>query len=302
MMRSMFPAAVPQMPIEPAPETAFAVYTALMALTTAGMLAWWAGRRERRASPVLPLLVLGGAISGLMEPWLDNVVLYRWPPEQDLAAFEAFGRTVPIFVIVGYAWFCGGLLFFAARALEASPTPRRVWTILGVVAVVDFVAIGLSAWIGVSDFFGDPPMEIARYPLWWAAIDGLDVVLGGTLVLLLAPHLRGAQRLWLVLVPSVALGGAAGIVSWPVSIAINSQWSTGAKWACATATIGLGLAAVHAIAQALPRLLAASRAASDEADPGVQVLHGAGGLEGLGAPHALESLDAVEHDLQQQRA
>jgi hypothetical protein len=290
---------VPPMPVEQAPETAFAIYTALMVLVTGGMLAWWAVRRDRRASAALPLLILGGALSGLMEPWLDNVVLYRWPPEQDLAAFEAFGRTIPIFVIVGYGWFCGGLLFFVARALEAAPTARRVWAMLGIVAVVDFVAIGLSAWIGVSDFFGDPPMEIARYPLWWAAIDGLDVVLGGAIVLLLVRHLRGARQLWLVLVPPIALGGAAGVVSWPVSIAINSQWSMPAKWACALATIGLGLAAVHAIAQTLPRL---ARLSADEADPGVEVLERPRGLEGLGAADALQGLDAVEHHVEQQRA
>jgi hypothetical protein len=141
-----------------------------------------------------------------------------------------------------------------ARYLRRGITARKLWGLLGVVCVVDFLAIGLSAWIGVSDFFGDPPLEVLDYPLWWAAIDGLDVVLGGALVLLLAPHLRGRSQVWFVLLPPVALGAATGIVSWPVSIAINSQWSDPAKYACAAATIGLCLACVHGLTKVLPPL------------------------------------------------
>jgi len=85
--------------------------------------------------------------------------------------------------------------------------------------VIDFVAIGLSAWIGVLEFFGDPPMKIAGFVVWWAGIDALQVVLGATLAVFLVPALRGAQQLWLVLIPSVVLGAAAGIVGWPISTA-----------------------------------------------------------------------------------
>lgn len=246
---------VPAMPVRDSPDTALIVYTALMILVTAGFFVWWAlSPAERRFGAALPLILVGGMLSGLMEAWLDNVVLVGWPPDQDLPSFEAYGRSVPIFVPIGYGWFCGGLLYVTARSFQAGVDARKIWTILGIVAVVDFVAIGLSSWLGILEFFGDPPMEVAGYPLWWAGIDGLDVVLGGAIVFLLLPHLRGAQRLWLVLVPSIALGAASGIVGWPVSTAINSQWSMEAKYACAVASIVLSLACVHAIARGLPRL------------------------------------------------
>jgi hypothetical protein len=62
-----------------------------------------------------------------------------------------------------------------------------------------------------------------------------------------------------LIVPSIALGASAGIVGWPVSTAINSQWSMIAKYVAALASIGLSLACVHFFARALPHLARAAR-------------------------------------------
>jgi hypothetical protein len=237
------------MPIHSAPRTAFVVYTVLMAAVTGGLLLWWFLSRERSRGFALPLLLAGGAISSLLEPFLDNVVLVWYPPHQNLGAYQAFGRTVPIFVPIGYAWFCGGLLYFAARMYERGIRARQVWGLLGAVAVIDFVAIGLTTWIGVMGFFGGPPLDIAGYPLWWAAFDGPDVILGGAVVLLLLPRLEGRQQLWLLVIPSLVLGGVSGAVGWPITTALHSQWSSGAKLIAAAMTIGLGCAIVHSVAR-----------------------------------------------------
>src|SRR5947209_2797749 len=95
------------MPIHAAPQTGYVVYTALMAAITGGLLVWWAARR--RGDALLPLMLAGGALSAAFEPLYDNLVLFWYPPHQQLWAFHAFNRTVPIFVVIGYAWFCGGL-------------------------------------------------------------------------------------------------------------------------------------------------------------------------------------------------
>jgi len=253
--------AVPVMPVRDNPDAALIVYTVLMIVLTAGLLAWWlSSPAERRVGPALPFLLLGGALSGLMESWLDNVVLVGYPPEQNLPVLESFGRSVPMFVPIGYAWFCGGLLYVMARYFQRHGIRSRdVWSILGAVVVVDFVSIGLSSWIGVLEFYGDPPMKVLGYPLWWAGIDGLHVILGGSLLLIALDHLRGRAQAWLILLPSVALGASSGIVGWPVSTAINSSWSDPAKYLCAFASIGLSLACISVIARTLPRIVALSR-------------------------------------------
>lgn len=242
-----------EMPVHEAPEAAFVVYTVLMVMLTVGILAWWAVSAERRKEPALPLLLLGGAVAGLAEPFLDNVVLFWWPPEQQTELFRAFGRTIPLFVPVGYAWFCGGLLYVAAKVYDRGARAAHVWMLFATVALVDFVAIGLTAWLGIAGFFGGAPMRIAGFPLWWAAIDGVDVILGGAVVWFLAPVLRGRRQLYLVLVPPIMIGMAGGGIGWPVSTALNSGWSTPAKWAAAAVTIGLGLSIVHLVAQVVER-------------------------------------------------
>lgn len=246
---------VPTMPVREAPQGALVTYTLLMVAITLGFLIWWAVK-ERKRGPALLLFLVGGALSGLMEPWLDNVVLVGYPPEQITPVFVAFERAVPIFVPIGYAWFCGGLLYLLYLAFSQEFTARRIWALYGIVAVIDFVAIGLSSWLGILEFFGNPPMKIAGFVVWWAAIDALQVVCGATLAVFLVPALRGTQQLWLTLIPSVVLGAAAGIVGWPVSTALNSDWPMWAKYICALASIGISLSCTHFVAQSAPRIAA----------------------------------------------
>jgi preprotein translocase subunit SecY len=118
-------AGVPEMPIRDSPNNALIIYTVLMVVVTSCFLLWWARTAaERKIGPALPLIVVGGVISGLMEAWLDNVVLVGYPPHQALPVIEAFGRSVPIFVPIGYGWFCGGLLYVVARSFQRGITRR----------------------------------------------------------------------------------------------------------------------------------------------------------------------------------
>jgi len=222
-----------------------------MFVITVGLLAWWAVSSERRRGLTFPLILLGGAFSGFVEPFLDNVVLFWWPPHQNLPTFEAFGRSVPMFVPIGYAWFCGGLLYFTARFYAAGPTRARVWAVLAAVVVVDYVAIAVTTWVGVAGFYGDPPLNLGGYPLWWAAIDGVDVVAGGAVVFVLAPRLRGWSRLWLVIAPAIIIGAAGGAVGWPISTALNSGWSSTTMLLAALVTLALAGGIVHLVAGAV---------------------------------------------------
>jgi hypothetical protein len=126
---------------------------------------------------------------------------------------------------------------------------------------VDFVAIGLTTWIGVMGFYGRPPLDIAGYPLWWAAFDGSFVILAGAVVFMLLPRLKGRNLGWLLVIPTLVLGAVSGAVGWPVTTALNSQWSTAAKLVAAAMTIALGCSIVYGVA----RRIAKPAAGSDEA-------------------------------------
>jgi hypothetical protein len=255
------------MPVRDSPDGALAFYTVLMIVITSAFVIWWLrSRSERSVGVALPALLVGGAVSGLMESWLDNVVLVGYPPEQNLPVLESFDRSVPIFVPIGYAWFCGGLLYLTARyLLRGNATRPAVWKLYAAVGFVDFVAIGLSSWIGVLEFCGHPPMKVFGYPIWWAGIDGLHVVLGGILVAVLIQHLHGARQWWLVFLPSIVLGAASGIVGWPISTALNSSWGDPGKYVCACASIALSLVVVHFLATNVHRISSGTSPAPTDA-------------------------------------
>jgi hypothetical protein len=240
---------VPPMPINPEPATANDIYLTIMVAVFAGMLIWWFFSNDRKTiGPALPLLLVGGLLSAMAEPFLDNAVLFWYPPHPDLPSVAAYGRDLPIWVPLGYAWFCGGLAYFVGRQFHRGVTRRQVWAIAGGVALVDFLAIGATSWLNVAGFYGDPPLDVAGYPLWWSPFDVSIALLGGTLVMHLLPRLQGRQRWYYVAVAPVAVGGACGIVSWPIATALNSSWSSEAKLIAAVMTIGIGLLVINTVA------------------------------------------------------
>jgi hypothetical protein len=119
--------------------------------------------------------------------------------------------------------------------------------------VIDFVAIGLTSWLNIAGFYGGQPFNVAGYPLWWGAVDTANVLLGGALLYYLIPRLRGARRLYLLLIPMWVTGATAVAVAGPVAIALNSRWSMTGKVFAALFTIALGVGIVDLVASHLGR-------------------------------------------------
>jgi protein-S-isoprenylcysteine O-methyltransferase Ste14 len=63
------------------------------------------------------------------------------------------------------------------------------------------------------------------------------------------PYLQGARRLWLLILPSFTYASTLGSTTAPVSLALNSGWSTPMVWAGGTATMLMCMIAVHVVAQ-----------------------------------------------------
>lgn len=236
----------PTMPIHHEPATAYAVYTVLMTAITVGLLVYYAtSKSERKLGPLLPLLLAGGAISALYEPVFDNLILYWYPPHNSFQAFAMWGRSIPWFVPIGYAWFCGALPYLAYRIYRRGVTARQVWQLLAVVMVIDAVAISTAGWLHTSGFFGSQPFNLwGEYPLWWAGIDGPHVIVGGAILYLLIPRLQGRSLAVLLLVPTFTLGLIAGVCAWPVALALHSGWSDVPTHIAGALTFAFGMALV----------------------------------------------------------
>lgn len=242
------------MPIHVAPATAYLAITVGMGAALVGLLVWWARAREYdRTGLVMPLLFLGVAIGSLIqEPVFDNVALYWYPPHNGWALYEAFGRTIPAYIPIGYAGFFGGVSFVEYRLIARGGTARTVWRLFAVSLVIDALATAFVSWINAGGFYGDQPFNVAQYPLWFAFVDAPTTIVNAIALLLLVPVLKGRRRLFLVLLPIITYSAVNGAVDPPAALALHSGWSSAATWVLAACSIAIGCAIVYACSLVAP--------------------------------------------------
>lgn len=239
------------MPIHPAPEPAGAIFLAGTTLILVAMMLHWyfAGEYKKRGF-ILPLVFIGTGFSAIMvEPIFDNTLLYWYPAENPLAVFTAYERTIPWFVPLGYAWFFGGTAYLLQRLFANGVTKTRIWQLFALTIFTDWIAVSICEWIDLSAFYGNQPYHWFGSPIWFSFCDATGAfVLAGALHLLL-PHLKGTKQLWLLILPTFTYGATLGSATAPISLALNSAWSTPMVWFCGTATMAMCCMAVYAITQ-----------------------------------------------------
>ena len=239
------------MPVMPAPEPAGTIFLVGTCIIMAGILAWWALGHERRMRGwVLPLVFVGTALSAVMiEPIYDNTLLYWYPAENPLAFFRGYERTIPWYVPLGYAWFFGGSAYLVWRVIEGGASAARIWQLFFATAAVDWLAVSICEWLGLSAFYGDQPFHLFGSPVWFSFCDATGGFVLGAALAKLMPYLSGSKRLWLLILPSFTYAATLGSTTAPVSLALNSAWSPFMTWLAGTATMAMCLIAIHVIAQ-----------------------------------------------------
>lgn len=242
------PSTIPMMPVRVAPSPASEIFTIGTTAILLAMLLWWLLAERRRTGWAMPFIFLGTALSSLLiEPIFDNTLLYWYPEVNDLAVFRGFDRTIPWFVPLGYAWFFGGTAYFLARAFEKGMAAGRFWRAFAFVVFIDWLAVSICEWFGLSAFYGDQPYHLVGSPLWFSFCDATGAfTLAGALHLLM-PYLERGRRLWLIALPIFTYGATLGSTGAPVSIALTSGWSTAMIWIAGTATIVMCLVVVNLV-------------------------------------------------------
>ena len=239
------------MPVMPAPEPAGTIFLVGTTIIMTAILLWWAfgGERKQRGW-ILPLVFAGTALSAVMiEPIYDNTLLYWYPDENSLAFFRGFERTIPWYVPLGYAWFFGGTAYLVWRVIESGVSAGRIWQLFLATAIVDWLAVSICEWMELSAFYGNQPFHIFGSPIWFSFCDATGGFVLGAALAVFVPYLEGAKRLWLLILPSFTYASTLGSTTAPVSLALNSDWSTPLTWAAGAATMILCMIAIHVIAQ-----------------------------------------------------
>jgi hypothetical protein len=238
------------MPVMPAPQIAGAAFLIGTCVIMGAILLWWAlGPERHRNGWVLPLVFAGTALSAVMiEPIYDNTLLYWYPDENRLAFFRGFGRTIPWYVPLGYAWFFGGAAYLVWRIIEKGASAARIWSLFSVTICVDWLAVSICEWLDLSAFYGNQPFHIFGSPLWFSLCDATGGFVLGAALAVFMPHLVGVKRLWLLLLPSFTYAATLGSTTAPVSLALNSSWSTPLVWLGGLATMAMCMVVIHVIA------------------------------------------------------
>lgn len=233
--------AVPAPPTDlSAPHGASVTFLVLCCVITVVVVVY-AAARARKGDPLAFVFLAGGLLAGLLEPMLDHVGLLWFAADNVAIAVETFHRHVPLYVVLGYAFFFGGSSYVAYRAMLAGR--GRTWFI-GFFAfdwLADFALQATGRALGLYEYYGPQPLLLLDVPMWWLTIDAsLGMLCGGTLFLI-RRHLVGWRVLVIIpMVPGMyaGLNAAAG---WPVFSALNSGPATIVVWLAGLATCGLAL-------------------------------------------------------------
>lgn len=135
------------------------------------------------------------------------------------------------------------------RVIEGGASTSQIWKLFAGTVLVDWLAVSICEWLNLSAFYGNQPFHVFGSPLWFSFCDATGGFVLGAALAVFVPHLRGARRLWLLLLPSFTYAATLGSTTAPVSLALNSGWSTPLVWLGGAATMALCMVAIHVIAQ-----------------------------------------------------
>ena len=232
-------------------------YTLLCMAAAAGALVYavnlW--RSERDLVPVL--CVAAGALCVVFEPIIDVLGLCWYPRHGQWRLFETFGRPIPVLCLFGYTWFVGGMTMIVLRLLERRG-PDFVWRLYPLLMLVTVPFELLANHSGVYVYYGNQPLRVFEYPVWWAPVNiGMPFV-AATVIAIVRERLVGWRALGVVPIVVMAVGAVNGATAWPVWTAVNApELPTVVVQLAGVLTIALAVSlvrfATHAVIPALVR-------------------------------------------------
>jgi hypothetical protein len=233
--------------ITPSTQTVVTIVMAAFAVATlAFSVVWWARRRE---ATFLILFLAGGCMLA-MEPFVDTVGDCWFPRIHSWVVFTAFGRPEPLWLCLAYFFYFGiGIGAFWA-IIRRGVTRRQLWGLfaLGVAgdSLFEFVLLRFHTYI----YYGGQPLRVLRFPLWWAPVNALIVLVTAVAVARLHGYLAGRRQL-LIIPLAVSVSAAANAAAgWPSWLAINSRMSWAPRQLCGLATFALACWFVSVVARA----------------------------------------------------
>jgi hypothetical protein len=173
-------------------------------------------------------------------------------------ALDTFAR-VPLWGLGIYIVFFGGMPYLILQSLHRGVSRRQLWGWVGALVIVD-VAVELPVLAsGIYSYYGDAPMQIGGFPVYWIVINAVGPL--GLAVLLMAAGdtFTGWRALYLVFLPMMFDAAGSVAVGWPIFSALNAHASAPVCWLAAALTIAIGVGTLDLLIGYAARMSAAAR-------------------------------------------
>lgn len=237
---------VPVLPpgIDEVNTTAQTVFT-IGQIVPMAIFCWLAHRYRQEHRCWIPWAMLaGGFAMSLVEPLVDHNGLCWFPQEGQVTAFRDYGVELPLWLVIAYVWFFGGRAMYIWHALERGKGADPSWWLKSwaTVFAIDIVLETVGLQLDLFFYYGEQPLKLGQFPLWWAAINSTTPVLLGALAFVLRSQLQGWRALALVPLAPAVCAGVNAAAGWPIYGTLhNTACPTWLVWASALLTIALAL-------------------------------------------------------------
>jgi hypothetical protein len=182
---------------------------------------------QRSKSPILALILLGGALTNVMEPFVD-ITGGCWHPiiHQD-RLFAIMGHPMPVWLLPTYAAYFGVLPMCMVVNFRKGITCRAMWLWFLVPVIADIILeeglFGISGG-NLYAYYGNQPLRVHVFPIWWAPVNAIGVYVSAIALVLAAPHLRGWRLALVPLFTPLLYCGVGALAGFPSYVVINSDF------------------------------------------------------------------------------
>jgi hypothetical protein len=201
---------------------------------------------------IVVAMMFGGALTSMIEPFLDVATGAYHPNIGQDTVFSFMGRGIPVWVVICYAIYYGGIGALNLIAFNKGLTRRAVWLWFLVPIFADVLVEEVMLHWDLYYYYGNQPLVLIKFPLYQPAGNSVGVLLGVTALFFLQPHLKGWR--WFgaaaLVMPLCGVMGFCGVCL-PGFYAVHSDGPLWAVQLCGIATYALAGVVVHAVAMAV---------------------------------------------------
>jgi hypothetical protein len=213
---------------------------AVSAFVIAALFDW-----HRVKRPTFLLLLVGGYICSFDEPLID-FLCHCFFPADGWTGHTVFNRSIPIWVILAYVIFYGGLTYVLSVAFARGISRRALWTSIGIWGALNLAMEIPLLQSNLYLYYGDQPLDVGGFPLSQLVFNAFGSLLGAVVVTRLSWLLTGARQLLLVLIP-FATFMSSWVVGMPLFLVLGTDASHALRALAALVSMLIGLIGIDTL-------------------------------------------------------